>query len=98
MTPSMEHMEGSGGGFQNPFSRELPPPPSICPYAGETRSARETTARPETPELTSSDRAPRPPRDGGEGALDGPVSLGVCEDARSGGTASRWILPPEGLR
>ncbi|MDQ3350745.1 MAG: WhiB family transcriptional regulator [Actinomycetota bacterium] len=23
-------MEGSGGGFQNPFSRELPPPPSIC--------------------------------------------------------------------
>jgi len=30
MTPSMEHMEGSGGGFQNPFSRELPPPPSLC--------------------------------------------------------------------
>ena len=30
MTPSMEHMEGSGGGFQNPFSREPPPPPSIC--------------------------------------------------------------------
>jgi len=30
MTSSVEHVEGSGGGFQNPFSRELPPPPSTC--------------------------------------------------------------------
>lgn len=35
MTPSMEHMEGSGGGFQTPFLREVLPPPSICSICRE---------------------------------------------------------------